>query len=47
MEEDARATDMDEEDEEDEDEEVVAEEGEPEGRAKHTKAASVVWEVFL
>ena len=49
MEEDATATDTDEEyeDDEDEDEEVVAEEVEPEGWVMHTKAASLVWEVFL
>ena len=47
MEEDATqstATDMD---EEHEDEEVIAEEVEPEGWAKHTKAASLVFEVLL
>ena len=49
MEEDATATDMDEEyeDDEDEDEKVVAKEVEPEGLVKHTKAASLVSEVFL
>ena len=54
MEEDDTATDMDEkyeddEDDEDDDEEVivVAEEVEPEGWVKHTKAASIVWEAFL
>ena len=49
MEEDATATDMDEEykDDEDEDEEVTAEEVEPEGWVKNTKAASCVWEAFL
>ena len=51
MEEDDTATDMDEEykDDEDEDEEViaVAEEVEPEGWVKHTKAASIVWEAFV
>ena len=49
MEEDATATDMDEEheDDEDEDEEVIADKVEPEGWVKHTKAASLVWEVLL
>ena len=51
MEEDDTATDMDEEykDDEDEDEEViaVAEEVEPEGWVKHTKAASIEWEAFV
>ena len=44
MEEDDIGTDMDE-DDKDEDEEVitVAEEVEPEGWVKHTKAASIVW----
>ena len=48
MQEDDTATDMDE-DYEDDDEEViaVAEEVEPEGWVKHTKAASIVWEAFL
>ena len=44
MEEDATATDMDEEyedDKDDKDEEVVAEKVEPEGWVKHTKAASL------
>ena len=49
MEEDDTATDMDEEYKDDEDEEVVAgaEEVEPKGWVKHTKAASLVWEAFL
>ena len=58
MEEDDTATDMDEEyeeyednEDEDEDEEeeavAVAEEVEPEGWVKHTKAASIVWEAYL
>ena len=53
MEEDYTATDMDEEyeDNEDEDDEeeavAVAEEVEPEGWVKYTKAASIVWEAYL
>ena len=53
MEEDDIAKDMDgeykDDKNEDEDEEViaVAQEVEPEGWVKHTKVASIVWEVFL
>ena len=50
MEEDATATDIDEEYEEykDENQEVIAEEQvEPEGWVKHMKPASCVWEAFL
>ena len=50
MEEDDTATDMDEDDKDEDGEEEaigVAEEVEPEGWVKHTKAASIVWEAFL
>ena len=43
--EDDTATDMDE--EEEEEAIAVAEELEPEGWVKHTKAASIVWETYL
>ena len=45
--EDDTATDIDEEEEEEEEAIAVAEELEPEGWVKHTKAASIVWEAYL